>query len=202
MLPHMLLICSEKESLLLLEFDSYNQFLSSMAKNGRGVFSITMVKESLRNPFRMYLYRNPHLYEQIKGTHGDVKIFQLNKVGMQEFNGALRGHTMVGTWAAILDIALINSYMLDVGELKKYGIKPHTKVEIGGKTVGLISNRWGLTRNVDQVDTLIATKKSKELLLADHQELEKLSKRDQLPVNLLVKKITNAVTPTAFKHLR
>lgn len=173
-----------------------------MAKNGRGVFTITMVPEYQRDAFKKYLYRNTPMYEQLKGTHGDIKIFQLNKLGMQEFNGTLRGHTMVGTWAAILDIALINSYMLDVGELKRYGMKPHTKIEIDGKMVGLISNRWGLTRNVDDVDTLIATKKSKELLLADELELKKLSKRDQLPVNLLVKKITNAITPSAFKHLR
>jgi len=155
-----------------------------------------------KHAFKMYLYRNQGIFDQLKGTHGDIKIFQLNRHGMQQFGGESRNHRMILTWASLLDIALMNAYMVQVGEFQNYKTRPHTIVNILGKRVGIISNRWGLTRKIAETDILLATKRSITNLIDDREELAKLAKRESLPEKFLSEKITKAFTPKAFLTLR
>lgn len=181
----------------------YQSLLKSVACFGRGVFSITMLEDNReKHAFKMYLYRNQGIFEQLKGTHGDIKILQLNRHGMQQFGGEIRNHRMILTWASLLDIALMNAYMVQVGEFQSYKTSPHTIVNILERRVGIISNRWGLTRKVVETDILLATKKSITNLLEDQEELAKLAKRESLSEEFLTEKISKAFTPKAFLTLR
>ena len=176
--------------------------MTAMAKYGRGVFTITMANNSIRHQFKMYLYRHPEIYQQLTGTNGDIKIFQLNKEGMKAFGGTLRGHNMINTWASILDVALINGYMIESQDIKNYSMKPHSHIEISNKRVGIISNRWGLTKNVGEIDVLLGTKSSVSNLLEAQEELESLAKRESISVEKLTTIIEKTITPKSLLFLR
>ena len=198
----MLPICDKGQG-LLAKVDDYKSFLDSIARYGRGVFCITMLEDSKqRHALKMFIYRNSSLFTEIKGTHGDIKLLILSTEGFKHIGVKQKPSRAISSWESLLDIALINAYMVEQKELFSFANKPHLQITIGSKIVGLISNRWGLTKGVAKVDVLLTTEKKRTELLLDDDELAKLSKRESLSINELVSFIELATTPKAFLNLR
>ncbi|MBF0206363.1 MAG: hypothetical protein HQK53_05685, partial [Oligoflexia bacterium] len=64
----------------------YRTFLSKIAEFGKGVLTITMLaSDSERHKLKMFIYRNPNLFAEVKGTHGDIKTIVLTSEGITKF---------------------------------------------------------------------------------------------------------------------
>ncbi len=144
---------------------SYRDLLKNVAIFGHGIFSTTMLDDPKeRNALTVFIHRNPTLFNSFNGRRGDLVVHALSKEGLEylEVKGKL---SRAQSWQSHLDMLIINAYMAEVDSWVTYVNSPHAILEIAGKKVGLVSQRWGINAAIDQLDILLCTPQTKDQVL-------------------------------------
>ena len=180
----------------------YKELIEKISVYGYGVFTLTMVQdETERASLTKFVQRNPQYFTEYRGTKGYLKLIVLSNTGKIYFNLKCRLTTST-TWQSLLDIALFNAYMAEKNQWEILSNKPYSILKLGDEKVGLISSRWGITKNFDEVNLLLATEAQKELLLNNLDFIQKSAKELRATERKVMELISNSYTPKAFLHLR
>jgi hypothetical protein len=180
----------------------YKELIEKVAAYGYGVFTITMVTdEAERASLAKFIQRNPFYFQQFKGKQGDLKIITLTSEGKKYFGVKVR-LSEAQSWHSYLDIALLNAYMVESGEWSKQTNKPHFVLNLKSGKVGLISSRWGINKNFQDVKVLLATENQRKDLIKDVSFIADSVRELNTTPEKIVEAISNSVTPKAFQHTR
>lgn len=137
----------------------YPTLLKQIALYGHGVFTITMIPDkSEQQALRMFIQRNPELFFQLQGNKGHNKLLILTRKGSQYFGARNCPLLKSSEYYTLLDYATINAYLAEIEVFESYKISPREPILFNAKTIGLVSNRWGIPQV--PVDLLLASPKT------------------------------------------
>lgn len=146
---------------------TYREMLKNIADYGHGVFTLTMAGErKQQNSLTVWLRRNPDVYRHWKGVHPDVGVYCLTREGMAYFDGKDTLSTSK-SYFSYLEMAILNSYMVEKNHFVSYKLKPHLVVEIAGKTIGVLSPRYGIPKHSSAINLLISTPETRREFLEE-----------------------------------
>lgn len=137
-------------------------FLDCVAKYFHGIFLTTMIEDlKSRNALAKYISTNKDLFEIVGGRDTSTKIYLLSNAGLKKFGkySAARPKNII----SIIDYALVNSVMYELGEIKSYSMANSFKINLNGKVYALDSAKSGLPKKSDNYDFIISTPKRKIL---------------------------------------
>lgn len=181
---------------------NYRTLIENVANYGHGVFALTMVFDELEKAaLTKFIQRNPNHFTQFKGKQGDLKLISLSSEGKKYFNLKVRLSNST-TWQSLLDIALFNAYMAEKNQWAKQSNKPLFLLNLGQEKIGLISSRWGISKNFKEASILLATELQKKSLLKDSDYISKTAKQLAESEEKIRELIINSYTPKAFLNLR
>ena len=183
-------------------YDEFKSLIDFSARCGHGVFSLTML-ESIKswNYAKVFVHRKPSLFWSIRGTHGDIRIFKLTKEGCRFFNLEKSTITSSESPEALTDILLINSFLVEKGIEIKYKNTPYISLSTTFGKVGVLSRRWGVPREVENLDILLSTPQMKKDVLKSLEVYIPVITKSQVK-SQVIKTIENAYTPIPLKNLR
>ncbi|MCO4754931.1 MAG: hypothetical protein KC478_10660 [Bacteriovoracaceae bacterium] len=193
---------------------NYKTLLKNVAENGHGVFIIPMVQDKkARWALEKWIYRNQvgpnplvrtfiggNLYRGIKG-HGDLKICVLTQTGVEKFCRNSKATKAQGI-SSLVDMALINAYMSETNEWKKYSYRPKLTIEIGGKKIGVISNSWYFSEPALKVDLFLSTRWTRKIRINDNYIIDQVALRNNCTIEKVLRNLRQTYTPVAFKSAR
>lgn len=139
------------------------EFLDCVAKYFHGIFLTTMIEDlKSRNALAKYISTNNDLFQIVGGKDTSTKIYILSNAGIKKFGkfSAARPKNII----SIIDYALINSAMYELGELKFYSMESSFQITLNGKIYTIDSAKSGLPKMGDSYDFIISTPKRKIIL--------------------------------------
>lgn len=180
----------------------YHELIEKVAQYGYGVFTLTMFfNEAEKASITKFIQRNPSYFQQFKGKQGDLKIITLTSEGKKHFGVNVR-LSEAQSWHSYLDIALFNAYMVESGEWSKQTNRPHFVLNLKSEKIGLISSRWGINKNFQSIDLLLATENQKKNLVRDVSFISETIRELKLTPEEIISTISNSYTPKAFQNIR
>ena len=178
----------------------YKDFLEKVASYGNGVFTLTMISdEKNRAACRKWMPRHPSLFNSLKGAKNDLQIHVLNNLGLQTLGIEKKRLTSAESFASLVDMALINSYMFESNIFSSYSYKPNLLMEIGEKKVSIISLVWGVPKNIKEASVVLATYGTIKDYEKNKNFIKQDSKKSGLNESELRNIIQNAYTPIALQ---
>lgn len=181
-------------------YTHYKDFLKAVGDFGKGVFTLTMIKDrKQREALRQYIYSNKHFFcSGFSGKDGKASIYILTKEAYKAFD--CKGNlTEASTFAGIIDIALLNAYMIEQEDFFEHPFGPHLSYNVAGNQVGLISHIWKVCKQIADLDYLICTKPLRDEYLSNTKELQKIARKLNVTEDFLIEKIENCIIPAAFE---
>jgi len=176
----------------------YKELINFTIEYGHGVFTITMMEAaSKRHSLKMWIYRHRELFDEYRGTNGDLKILVINDKGYEYF-GKKQKKIKASTWETLSEYALINSYLWENNLRIKYKNVPHFRLDTGTMIIGINSQRFGPSFGLKKIDKYISCPKALKNCLLDKKLIEEIAKKENISVDLVLDKLENSCIPKSF----
>jgi len=173
---------------------NYRDLLYAAGTLGHGVFAMTMLGNNLKEKWKLekWLRYHPDLYYKWGVGQLFITLYKLNSKGHKYLRISNNRSTSLN-YFSIQDIALINAYLWENGFFQKWRNIPHPIIETPRGKIGIISPKWGVTKYIQEVESLISLKNTKQDILKRiaNGELKIDSEESYL-------KIQNASCPRSF----
>ena len=174
--------------------NDYLQVLEFAANYGHGVFTSSFIPDrNKQEALRFFVKRHPEYVMKFQGVKRKATLYVLTNKG-KSFVGGLGPITRSKTSESLKDLVTINLHLYRMGLKISYQNTPNVKIKTPNGIFGILSYKWGIPRNFEELDYLVTPRNLKSIFQSKIGYLHALCHRHHLNQKRLVHLISEAVT--------